>query len=267
MKFKCWSDLHIEGWPFNYVPVPEDKETILFLAGDIGTLSGGLEAFLIEQCDNFKYVIYVFGNHEFYNVTDMDYFRESIQELKSTLTNLITLENDKVYIDGVRILGTPLWTNFQDDYLVESQSQGLIRDFDLITIKDGNCVKDGVVYDNYIKLRPNDYRLWNQQSVKWLRHELDKNYYGKTIIITHWSPTKKYIQPKFKGQFLNPYFNNDLDFLFGYYNIDTWIFGHTHQILDTIHYENEDRQSRIISNARGYNSEYIEFDPNKIWEV
>lgn len=270
MKFKLWSDLHIEGCAFNYEPVPEDKETTLILAGDIGTINGGIEAFLIEQCENFRYVIYVYGNHEFYRATNMNYFRYRIKTLNDTLHNLVVLENEVFWPEqDIRILGTPLWTNFQGDAIIASRAEGAISDYMVTNVIDGYyATENHYVNRNERKLKHYDHILWNGQAVTWLKMHLENNYQGKTLIVTHWCPTTKLVQEKFKGQWLNPYFNNDLDYLFHYYNIDTWVFGHTHQVLD-IGYDNEEfNGTRVITNAKGYGNEgIIGFDPYKVWEI
>ena len=73
-NFQIVSDLHIE-YKSNDVPDPLTLITpsadILILAGDIGSFYqyDQLKTFLINLCPYFKVVVYVPGNHEYYNKT------------------------------------------------------------------------------------------------------------------------------------------------------------------------------------------------------
>lgn len=275
MKFKLWSDLHTEGRYFRYVPEDQDKDLTLILAGDIGTRNTGLTPFLIEMCDYFKHVIYVYGNHEFYH-DDIQTVKNDIIELTKTVQNLHVLDNQKVIIDGVRILGTPLWTNFDENPIVMNDAPKRIFDFTLIETIDGYEYIDDVRIINRRKVKPEDYKLWFHQAVQWLKFELNNGFDGKTMVVTHWAPTRKLTEPRFEGNFLNPYFTNDLDYLFHYYDIDTWCYGHTHGKI-FIDYDKDDRfdGTRIINNPRGYAHEdeihklnpAMAFEPKRIFEI
>ena len=65
MKIQLMSDLHFEfGWKMKLTP---HKDTILVLAGDIDSRHKNLGDFIKYACDNYKEVIMVAGNHEFYH--------------------------------------------------------------------------------------------------------------------------------------------------------------------------------------------------------
>ena len=71
MFVRYMSDIHLEfGW-MQLLSVPEDKDTVLVLAGDIGLIFNQdqldtLGRFLVDASVQFRAVIYVLGNHEHY---------------------------------------------------------------------------------------------------------------------------------------------------------------------------------------------------------
>ena len=266
MKFKLWSDLHIEGYHFDYEPQPEDKDLTLILAGDIGTIKSGLEPFLIEQCDIFKRVIFLFGNHEFYreNIQDV---KSQIKNLSYTVNNLFILDNEWIDFGDVRILGTTLYTELtpRNQEIVKNG----IMDYRLTTIYDGyEDHEDLGIVPFERMLTPRDTDQMYQESVLWLKGMLDSGYQGKTIVVTHWSPTHKLTESQFFGSPFNPYFCNDLEWMMHTYKIDTWLYGHTHGKI-FIDYDEDERfdGTRLINNPRGYSMEGVDFEPNRIFEV
>ena len=103
MKLHILNDLHIEFEDFD--PPATDADVVV-LAGDIGV---GMEGLRWAE-DRFpdKPVIYVPGNHEFYH-----HDIALIEELKAQAPDHIhVLNDDQVIIDGVRFLGSILWTDF-----------------------------------------------------------------------------------------------------------------------------------------------------------
>ena len=65
MLVRLYSDIHLEFGDFVIPPVDGDDETVLVLAGDI-TVGDKHKNFILDACDQFKHVIYVHGNHEYY---------------------------------------------------------------------------------------------------------------------------------------------------------------------------------------------------------
>jgi len=115
MKIFLTSDLHTEKsqktfdphydygcLQFNY---PEDADVIV-LAGDVGEWVNGLEWARNRFKD--KPIVYVPGNHEYYDsdLSIIDELRNKAMEL-----DVFLLDNEAVTIDGVRFLGTTLWTD------------------------------------------------------------------------------------------------------------------------------------------------------------
>lgn len=260
MKFKVWSDLHLEGRWFHYKEKEEDKDTVLILAGDIGTIKSGLIPFLIEMCLYFKDVIMITGNHEYYHGLK-EVVENQLDELHLDTDNFHRLDNTGVIIEeGIRVLGTPLWTSLTPQQ--QNTVENAIMDYRLTELWDST-------FQKYRKITPADHNYLYQQAYLWLRHELDKEFDGKTIVLTHWSPTHKLTLPKFAGSPNNPYFCNDVEHLMHTYDIDTWIYGHTHGKV-FIDYNEDERfnGTRMINNPRGYSElEVPTFEPDRVFEV
>ena len=123
MKIQLLSDLHLEANP-GFVPQPAPDVDVLVLAGDIGSYQlrhdgsrmaepdWGLQRFSpLPQYAGWPVpVLYVPGNHE-YDALDVD---EAHARLRTTCERLglIWLERETVVLDGVRFIGTTLWSDY-----------------------------------------------------------------------------------------------------------------------------------------------------------
>lgn len=102
MRIHLLSDLHLEAFPWEPPDVDAD---VVVLAGDIHNGLAGLrwagETFS-------KPVLYVPGNHE-YDWHDLRKLRASFRE-KNWPDHVHLLDDRVITIDGVRFLGTTLYT-------------------------------------------------------------------------------------------------------------------------------------------------------------
>ena len=122
MLVRYLSDIHLEfGW-HELMSLEEDKDTVLVLAGDVGTVAGrhggGMEVlgrFLVDASVRFRAVVYVLGNHEFYNdcfdSARIDLYNKIIE---LGLTNVFLLEDTSVVFDDVAFVGATLWTDYDN---------------------------------------------------------------------------------------------------------------------------------------------------------
>ena len=149
MKIQVMSDLHLEFGAFD---IPATDADVIVLAGDIHV---GVKAidWIKKQSD--KPVIFVLGNHEYYGQKFPDLQEKISEECEDT--NIHFLENDSVTIDGVRFLGSTLWTDFK---LLDSQELSMyeaelcMNDFRKVKahiggqwrkLKPVDCLKDHLV--------------------------------------------------------------------------------------------------------------------------
>ena len=137
MKIKIVSDLHLE---FSDLNIPNNGCDVLILSGDImiaedlhdhpepadtaeqrsiaqGTGLGRRQQTaqrfrdFLKRCSfQFPHVVYIAGNHEFYNgklYAGLDYLRAECAKFP----NVYFLENETKIIDDVVFIGTTLWTD------------------------------------------------------------------------------------------------------------------------------------------------------------
>src|SRR5687767_6390016 len=126
MKLNVLSDLHLSRGALR---IPANDADVVVLAGDIARPREAIawaSGFAIP-------VLYVPGNHEFYGGS----ITGTVAELKrlSAGTRIRVLDNDEALIDGVRFLGTTLWTDFmlfgegEKRQAATQEAQRFMRDF------------------------------------------------------------------------------------------------------------------------------------------
>jgi Icc-related predicted phosphoesterase len=233
MQLYVISDIHIEFKDF--VPTITAAD-IVVLAGDIGVGTSGVE-WAAEHYPDVP-VIYVPGNHEFYQ-HDIGI----IERLKDAApANVHVLSNDAFEHGGVRFLGTTLWTDFKfngkgEAWFSRQTAKSLIEDF--------SSIRNGLRL-----FTPEDSVHLHRDSVHWLVTELEKKFSGPTIVVTHHLPSSLSVGKPYKGDPLNPAFASRLEGIIEKYEPDLWIHGHTHVPCDY-----EVFGTRVVCNPRGYPDE------------
>ena len=137
MKLRIYSDIHLElpGATFVVPELPDDKETVLVLAGDIDTGHNATD-FIKPLLRQFRAVIYVLGNHEFYG-NRVDKVQRRWKATNEYHDNLHVLDDAVVVIDDVRFIGSTLWTDMdRGNPLAEMDAQQYLNDYRRITIND-----------------------------------------------------------------------------------------------------------------------------------
>ena len=136
MKLNILSDLHLG---FGAMERPVNDADVVVLAGDIARPREA--ASWAMRFD--KPVLYVPGNHEFYG-SSID---GALDELKRLCegTQVHVLDNGEAVIDGVRFLGTTLWTDFElfgDADAAQrpqrTKPRRLLRDFSRIRVREAS---------------------------------------------------------------------------------------------------------------------------------
>ena len=279
MKITVVSDLHLE---FSTIKLDNIQEAdVLILSGDIlmseilhdypisltelafnairHSKAIKFREFLQNCSDKFKNVIYVAGNHEFYNGKFYDGLKY-LQEECLEYPNIHFLENKSITIDDVIFIGATLWTDcHKEDPLTMYQLPYLMNDY--VTIKNDNA--------NYRKLRISDTINRHKNSLAYIENAVknaptDK----KVVVITHHSPSYLSISEKYKNDHeMNGGYHSELsNFILDNPNILLWTHGHTHDVLDY-----KIGETRIICNPRGYESDsYNEntgWNPNLLLEI
>ena len=233
MKLHVLSDLHTEFADFS--PPGTDSDVVV-LAGDIGVGLGGVE-WAARRFSEVP-VIYVPGNHEFY-----DHDIGLAGELKAAApAEIYVLSNDRLELDGVRFVGSTLWTDFKlygegEEWFARQRAKRLIEDF--AAIRNGKR-----------RFTPEDSVAIHETSKAWLVGELEREFDGQTVVVTHHLPAPTSVANRYENDPLNPAFASRLEDVIEKYRPELWIHGHTH-----VHCDYELFDTRIVCNPRGYPGE------------
>ena len=208
MTLHILNDLHIEFEDFD--PPATDAEVVI-LAGDIGVGVEGLR--WAEERFPDRPMIYVPGNHEFYH-----HDLSLIEELKEQAPEHIhVLNDDQVTIDGVRFLGSVLWTDFglfgeADRLFAMQQVRQQMTDFSII--RNGGQ-----------RFTPEDAIRLHTASRGWLVTMLAEHFAGKTVVVTHHAPSSRSVHPRYASDLLTPAFASNLENLMDGDRAALWVHG------------------------------------------
>jgi Icc-related predicted phosphoesterase len=272
MKLLILSDLHLEFEPFE--PPPGRESDVVILAGDIH--SPGRRA--IEWAEaRFvgKPVIYVPGNHEYYD-SRMDL---ALSEARTAAirAQVRLLDGGEIVIEGVRFLGCTLWTDFElavetpggrrrDASLAMRRATNLLNDYSLIRTADELAEPDTWRSRQGRKLRAEDTLRIHQGQRTWLSEKLAEPFAGPTVVVTHHPPHRGSLAKRYAEDWVSGAFVNELPETF--FDVPVlWVHGHTHESFDY-----RVRSCRIVCNPRGYVSwsgrtENQNFDPGLVLQL
>ena len=259
-KLWIFSDLHADLGAWIMPEVPEDVD-ILVAAGDIdGTATQSIRR-LADMAQG-RPTVFVPGNHEWYQTNA--YFSvetERMRALEETAgTNVHMLMDEEVILDGIRFLGSTLWTDFALDGMPEISMRVASRsmnDYRFISPTD-----DGRM------LQPCDTLEWHRRSRTFLEERL-RRLHDRTVVVTHHVPHRKSIAERYADDVLNPAFCSDLSHLVEDGGAALWVHGHTHSSFDYMA-----GSTRVVCNPKGYGPrnaggplENGDFDPLMIVEA
>ena len=234
MKLHILSDLHLG---LAAMAPPRTDADVVVLAGDIARPR---EAMAWAQGFD-KPVLYVPGNHEYYGGS----LDGTLAELRAlaTGTPVHLLADDELVIDGVRFLGSTLWTDFDlfgrgaQRAAAMSEASRLLRDFSRIRRAAAEAAW----------FTPEDCARLFARHAAWLRARLAMPHAGATVVVTHHAPSPRSIHPRFEGSLLNACFVSEAEDLLGAEKACLWIHGHTHDSFDYAV-----AGTRVVCNPRGY---------------
>ena len=259
MKVALISDVHLEFGDCFF----ENKENaeVLILGGDIligqdlhdfkpddtnlkilGHRQEAVKLYrkFLQRCsDNFNHVIYIAGNHEFYNgkwPLGIDYLREEV----SNYHNIYFLENDTKEIDGITFIGSTLWTDMnKGDPTTLYTVAGLMNDFKIIRNSD----------HGFTKLRPAHVMSQHRKSIAYIKEIVESDPTKTFVVVGHHAPSKQSVKPRYERDIhMNGAYSSDLsEFIMDHPQIKLWTHGHTHDKFDYMV-----GTTRIVCNPRGY---------------
>jgi hypothetical protein len=228
---------------------------LLVLAGDIGSYQQGSR--LLE--DDFGLnrfsprhgwptpVLFVPANHEYDNCD----FDDAHARLRTTCERLgITwLERETLVLDGIRFIGTTLWTDFDalvtaDDRAASSPARMLRRREKAFRAANYYLRKTGTTRDGLEWLAEG----WREQALRcqqWLRQALAAPFQGTTVVVTHFAPSLRSVDPRYGLTPGSAGFCNSLSGLLP--KAHWWLHGHLHCQHDYV-----EAGCRVVANALGY---------------
>lgn len=236
MKIDIISDLHL-----HHLHEVVEAQT-MFSDGDLLIVAGDLTntykefwhtgtEFLSVAKRHYKDVLYVLGNHEFY-----DYEPTTIKSVHDTISawcyeNSIHFmcEPTTMDIQGKTFFGGTMWGDcHQVEYIPVIRA--MLNDFRYIYT------------NNKTLFTPNDSIDLNRKfREKLLEAKAD-------VVVTHFAPTRQSISDRFEGSLINSYFANDgIERFIETSEIKLWVHGHTHDTFDYII-----GGTRIVCNPKGY---------------
>ena len=219
MKLQLLSDLHLESNPA-FVPEPAPDADLLVLAGDIGSYQGG--SALVELNDqDFGLgrfsplrgwpvpVLFVPGNHE-YDGLDFDEAHARLRETCERLS-ITWLERETVVLQGVRFVGTTLWSDFDalgplaGQAMPDAPAQHAIPAGLTTQLKAREKAfraanwylrKTGTTRagEPWLAAQVREQALLCQQ---WLRDALAQPHDGRTVVVTHFAPSLRSADPRY----------------------------------------------------------------------
>jgi len=237
------SDLHLEFTPDTYPRIPARCKYIA-LCGDIGCpLMNNYLQFIAYLSKTFQRVLLLFGNHEYYSSSYSKEFMDLFgQNMCRKFSNVHWLTERAIELDGVKIVGSVLWSYIPPEHWGEYRSK--IRNYSHIRRRDLELIT------------PVDTNRWNRQAIRFIQRHLESN--TPVLLLTHYPPITfdtgrktaglAPIQHPHHGDLHYAYYNHLIDLLQP--NVIGWCFGHTHERCRF-----RFRGVTFLSNAGGYPGE------------
>lgn len=271
MKIQLLSDLHLEVHP-HFKPVPAPGAEVLVLAGDIGSYQKGS---LLPDGDfglaRFSPlhgwptpVFFLPGNHE-YDMLDFDLAHARLRETCERL-GMVWLEREVVLLQGVRFIGTTLWTDF--DALGPAEGQAGATIGQQLAARE----KAFRAANYYLRTtggtragQPMLAQQVREQALvcrEWLQQALSVRYDGTTVVVTHFAPSLRSADPRYGLTPGTAGFCNAWDAMLAH--ADVWLHGHLHAPSDYMHGD-----CHVAANPMGYarKDEQVAFKPDMVLDT
>lgn len=235
MIIRYCSDLHID-FPKNYKYFkknPIEPGDILILAGDViefNEIREGWYTWIFDYFSkNFKHVIWIAGNHEYYNGEVGVFQTKSI--ITSKYNNIHLIYDDCFEYENINFICSTLWADIPEhhQFVIKNKMN------DYVAIKYGDEV-----------LKPHHTTYFHKQHLDFIFSNIKDDKIN--IVVTHHSPTFMQTNPLYKADITQYAYHTELHDKIYDSNIKYWIHGHTHYNHGGIEINN----CKILCNQLGY---------------
>lgn len=266
MKIQLLSDLHLEAHP-HFAPPPTPGADLLVLAGDVGSYQTGSQLtdadFGLGRFSPLQGwpmpVVFVPGNHE-YDGFDFDAAHARLRATCERL-GILWLERETLVLEGVRLVGTTLWTDF-DALAVSAPEAQQLKARDKAFRAANYYLKKTLTTRNGEPWLAEGVRAQALVCQAWLRAALATPFDGPTAVITHFAPSLLSADPRYGLVPGTAGFCNALDDLLP--QAQLWLHGHLHAPSDY-----RVGGCRVVANPLGYarKNEQVGYRPDLLIEI
>lgn len=245
ISFDVISDLHFNNFSTHLYPNIKPNSEILVMLGDVCEVDQvrQMMPFFRYVSSNWKLILFIPGNHEFYGY----FLDDTVSVLKcelQSLTNIKILDNECYRVNNTLFVGSTLWSNMDNDNPVTKVvCKGAISDY--------KYIKKSYYENNKHPITPNDTVALFDRNIEFIEDSVFNKGNDEIVILTHHAPSYSCVDAKYKGERTNGAFVSDLnEFILDNPQIKVWAYGHTHNAkdfyIDTC---------RVVSNPKGYSGE------------
>jgi predicted phosphodiesterase len=277
MRIQLFSDLHLERDP-GFLPFIQPDTDVVVLAGDIGSYQArsrlpdedfGLARFSPRRPGApAAKVLYVPGNHEFDEI-EHDVAYERLRRVCDYL-GITWLDREVLVIDGVRFIGTTLWSDFDAVAAREPDLAKQLQARNKAFRAANYYLSKNTTFRNGEPVLAEAQRAMSLDCQDWLREALAVPFDGPTVAVTHYAPSLRSADPRYGVTPGTAGFCNAIDELIPF--ADVWMHGHLHCANDYL-VEGEAggrlRTCRVVANPLGYavKGEQAAFRPELVIEL
>lgn len=251
-KFYLASDLHLE---FGDLRI-ENKDDVdcLILAGDVVEIArlkkdgSSKKPYIVDffrQINtDFKKVIWVPGNHEYYGCYFMKKTEDEARSwlMKNQFDNIQFVNKETVMVGEIPVHCATLWTDLdRGNDLVAYQVQNGLNDYRLI--RGATPTRAGT------KINTVETRIIHKSHLNFIDSASSDR--KRCVVVTHHQPTLQALNYRYASNIDYAYASDLSDFFLDRPQIEVWCSGHIHAAMQQL----DIGEQRFLTNCRGYHGQ------------